>query len=133
MTKFAAALGRPLAVLGLALALGACAKNTARTRASTAPMARGGGAGGGPGSYQEFSSSVGDRVFFETDQTDVNERGRRRSTSRPIGSTATAATVSRSRATPTSAARANTISRSARAAPRTVKNYLVAKGVSPRA
>ena len=43
---------------------------------------------------------------------------RRRSTSRRRGSISTTNTASPSRATPTSAARANTISRSARAAPR---------------
>ncbi len=32
------------------------------------------GAGGGPGSYQEFAGSVGDRVFFDTDQTDLSDR-----------------------------------------------------------
>ncbi len=65
-----------VAAVDLALALGACAKNAAETRGSTARLWRGGGgAATGPGSYQEFSSQVGDRVFFETDQTDLNERG----------------------------------------------------------
>ena len=60
------------AVLGLALALGACAKNTAESDGLNGAAY---GAGAGPGSYQEFSSSVGDRVFFDTDQTDVSDRG----------------------------------------------------------
>jgi peptidoglycan-associated lipoprotein len=72
MPKFAAGRLPALAVaLGLALALGACAKNAADQDGLNGAY----GANGGPGSYQEFASSVGDRVFFETDQTDVNERG----------------------------------------------------------
>jgi len=74
MPKFAVArLPAIAAVLGLALALGACAKNPSESDALNG--AYGAGAGGGPGSYQEFSSAaVGDRVFFDTDQTDVSER-----------------------------------------------------------
>ena len=60
------------AVLALALALGACAKNTAETDAINGAAY---GAGAGPGSLQEFSASVGDRVFFDTDQTDLNAQG----------------------------------------------------------
>ena len=53
-------------IVGLALLAAACAKN---------PM-DGAGAGGAlgsapPGSPQEFVVSVGDRVFFESDQTDL--------------------------------------------------------------
>jgi peptidoglycan-associated lipoprotein len=74
MSKFAAArLPAIVAVLGAVLALGACAKNTADSDALNG--AAYGAGGGGPGSYQEFSSSVGDRVFFDTDQTDVSDRG----------------------------------------------------------
>ncbi len=69
MTKFAAARLPAIAALGLALALGACAKNTVDEGVSGAYGA------GGPGSLQEFSSSVGDRVFFDTDQTDISEQG----------------------------------------------------------
>ena len=67
MRKFAPVRLSLLAVLGLSLALGACAKNPADSDAINGAY----GAGAGPGSYQEFSSSVGDRVFFETDQTDL--------------------------------------------------------------
>jgi peptidoglycan-associated lipoprotein len=74
MPVIAAARWPSLAVLGLALALGACAKNPADSDALNG--AYGAGAGGGPGSYQEFSGSVGDRVFFETDQTDLTDQGR---------------------------------------------------------
>jgi peptidoglycan-associated lipoprotein len=70
MSKFAAA-RLPVVVLALALALGACAKNTAETDGLNGAY----GAGGGPGSIQEFTSSVGDRVFFDTDQTDLNAQG----------------------------------------------------------
>ena len=60
--------------LGLSLALGACAKNPADLDGLNGGLA--GGSGGGPGSYQEFSSSVGDRVFFDTDQTDLSDTAR---------------------------------------------------------
>ena len=70
MSKFTA--GRACAlVLVLALGLGACAKTPADSDALNGAY----GAHGGPGSFQEFASSVGDRVFFDTDQTDLNERG----------------------------------------------------------
>jgi peptidoglycan-associated lipoprotein len=55
------------AVLALALSMGACANN------------KGFGAGDGmganaaaPGSQQDFVVNVGDRVFFESDQTDLS-------------------------------------------------------------
>jgi len=75
MPKFAVArLPAIAAVLGLALALGACAKNPADSDALNGGYGAGGG-GAGPGSYQEFASaSVGDRVFFDTDQTDLSGR-----------------------------------------------------------
>jgi peptidoglycan-associated lipoprotein len=53
----------PLAVaLALSLAISACARNDAPNAAYGAAA---------PGSLQEFSASVGDRVFFETDSTDL--------------------------------------------------------------
>ena len=60
--KFAAA-------LGLALAGAACSSN----RNADAFGAGAGGAGGAatPGSAQDFAVNVGDRVFFESDQTDL--------------------------------------------------------------
>ena len=73
MRTFAAARA-PIIAFALALALGACAKNTAETDGPNGAYGVG-GAGGGPGSYQEFASQVGDRVFFDTDQTDLNDRG----------------------------------------------------------
>jgi peptidoglycan-associated lipoprotein len=54
----------------MGLALGACAHNTAEDLSGAAY-----GAGAGPGSLQEFSSSVGDRVFFETDSTELTSAG----------------------------------------------------------
>jgi peptidoglycan-associated lipoprotein len=67
---FAATFSRtfPLvAALAVGLALGACARN------NSADDALNGGypAAGAPGSVQEFASSVGDRVFFETDSTEL--------------------------------------------------------------
>jgi peptidoglycan-associated lipoprotein len=52
------------AALGLSLALSACAHKTDN------PTAGYGAAG--PGSVQEFNQTVGDRVFFDTDQTDLS-------------------------------------------------------------
>ena len=97
------------AALALGLALSACAHNNQNN------LATGYGAAI-PGSVQEFNQTVGDRVFFTTDQTDLSSPPRRRSTSRRHGSTSTTNTISPSRATPTSGARANTISRLAGAA-----------------
>jgi peptidoglycan-associated lipoprotein len=74
MTNTAIARLPALAVVALALALGACAKNAADSDGLNGAV-YGGGAGSGPGSYSEFSSQIGDRVFFDTDQTDLNERG----------------------------------------------------------
>ena len=65
---------RAVGIVLAALALGACAKNTAELDGLNGG-ASGYGAGSGPGSYQEFASNIGDRVFFDTDQTDLNERG----------------------------------------------------------
>ena len=52
------------ATLGLGLALSACAHSN--------PDNLAGGYGGVPGSVQEFNQTVGDRVFFDTDQTDLS-------------------------------------------------------------
>jgi peptidoglycan-associated lipoprotein len=54
------------AALALGLGLGACAHNNDN-------LAAGAGYGtAGPGSIQEFNQTVGDRVFFDTDQTDLS-------------------------------------------------------------
>ncbi len=69
-TRFARGF-RFAALFGFALALGACAN-------TNNPNAAGGygGAGGPPGSQQEFVVAVGDRVFFESDQTDLTQQAR---------------------------------------------------------
>ena len=51
------------ATLALSLALSACAHNNDNLAA---------GYGGVPGSVQEFNQTIGDRVFFTTDQTDLS-------------------------------------------------------------
>jgi peptidoglycan-associated lipoprotein len=56
------------AALLIGFALGACAKNNAD---GLDAMNGAGAAAGAPGSYQDFASNVGDRVFFETDQTEL--------------------------------------------------------------
>ncbi len=62
MTRSSIALA---AALALGLALSACAHNNPDN------LAAGYGAAG-PGSVQEFNQTVGDRVFFTTDQTDLS-------------------------------------------------------------
>jgi len=66
--KFVVALTAFMAIL----ALSACAKNTADEAAND--LAGGGYGRGGvarPGSHQDFVVNVGDRIFFETDSTDL--------------------------------------------------------------
>jgi len=55
------------AALALGLSLGACARH-ADDLAAGAP----GYGAAGPGSVQEFNQTVGDRVFFDTDQTNLS-------------------------------------------------------------
>lgn len=63
--KFAAA-------LVVAMGLAACSKNP-MTDPTGAGAPGGTGVGiGAPGSVQEFSNSVGDRVFFDTDSTELS-------------------------------------------------------------
>lgn len=57
------------ALFGFALALAACANNPNQNAGMN-------GAGGPPGSPQEFVVAVGDRVFFESDQTDLTPQAR---------------------------------------------------------
>jgi peptidoglycan-associated lipoprotein len=61
-------------VLALALALGACAKNPTDIGALDTRGGAGGAGGAGaasPGSQQDFAVNVGDRVFFESDSTEL--------------------------------------------------------------
>ena len=61
---------RIVAVLAAALAISACAKNAEEgTQANAAGMAT-------PGSQQDFVVNVGDRVFFETDSTELTPQSR---------------------------------------------------------
>ena len=63
------------AALSLALVAAACSSNkelaTGSTPGAGAGMGGVGGAGA-PGSVQEFASAVGDRVFFESDSTELS-------------------------------------------------------------
>ncbi len=60
------------AVLGAALAITACAKTPAEDPSALASY-RGAGGGGAatPGSPQDFAVNVGDRVFFESDSSEL--------------------------------------------------------------
>ena len=53
------------AVLAATLAISACAKNAEDAQANAAGQAT-------PGSQQDFVVNVGDRVFFESDQTELS-------------------------------------------------------------
>jgi peptidoglycan-associated lipoprotein len=61
--KFAAA-------LAAALAISACAKTPVENGALTGPN---GGAPAAPGSPQDFAVNVGDRVFFDSDSSDLSQ------------------------------------------------------------
>jgi peptidoglycan-associated lipoprotein len=65
---------RTLFIIAVALAasLGACARDPAQSGVAGGP----GGPGGwnAPGSIQDFTSNVGDRIFFDTDSTELNAR-----------------------------------------------------------
>jgi peptidoglycan-associated lipoprotein len=58
--------------LALGLALSACARHNADSDLAGGAGAGAGYAAAGPGSVQEFNQTVGDRVFFDTDQTDLS-------------------------------------------------------------
>jgi peptidoglycan-associated lipoprotein len=61
-----------VAALSVALAMGACSKNPNENGAGGAGGLGGMGAGAAtPGSQQDFVVNVGDRVFFESDQTEL--------------------------------------------------------------
>jgi peptidoglycan-associated lipoprotein len=65
----------PIAVLGLALLVAACARNPGGDLGGL------GGVGSGvtsatPGSPQDFVVNVGDRVFFDTDSTELSSAAR---------------------------------------------------------
>jgi len=75
MLGFKAARGFSLAAtMALALALGACAHKADDALDGVAGGYGAAGAGA-PGSAQEFTASVGDRVFFDTDSTELNAAG----------------------------------------------------------
>lgn len=63
---------RLAAVVAATLAFAGCAKNSTDDTA-LAGLGAGSGTGaiGAPGSPQDFAANVGDRVFFESDQTDL--------------------------------------------------------------
>jgi peptidoglycan-associated lipoprotein len=65
------------AVLGATLALGACASNPLDQQAQNGAGGMGGMAGAStPGSAQDFVVNVGDRVFFESDSTELTMQSR---------------------------------------------------------
>ena len=97
------------AVLAVALTMGACANKNVGSDAMASAAT--------PGSQQDFVVNVGDRVFFESDQTDLSPQAIATLKSRRSGCRPITATPSPSKAMPTSAAPANTTSRSAPAAP----------------
>ena len=100
-----------VAVLGIALSMGACASKNPLDGNAMASAAT-------PGSQQDFVVNVGDRVFFENDQSDLTPQGNSQPwTGRSSGCSSTTATPSPSKVMPMSAALANTTLRSVRGAP----------------
>lgn len=66
--------GRAAFVLMFAMALAACAQNQNQVGENT--IAAAGVPAAGAGSLQEFEVTVGDRVFFETDSSDLTAAAR---------------------------------------------------------
>lgn len=67
--------GMKLGVVALtALALTACATKQAATTSSTGPATT--GSTFAPGSVEQFTQEVGDRVFFDYDRYDIKDEGR---------------------------------------------------------
>jgi peptidoglycan-associated lipoprotein len=58
--------------LSLALAMGACARNAADEGAGAGAGSRFGAGAATPGSVQDFATNVGDRVFFDSDSSELN-------------------------------------------------------------
>ncbi len=62
---------RLAAILALGLTLAACARGTGDMAGAGAGGAGGAAGSATPGTTQDFSINVGDRVFFETDSSDL--------------------------------------------------------------
>ncbi len=65
-----------VAVIAAAALLSACAKNPAGEPGGLGLGMNGGAGAATPGSSQDFVVNVGDRVFFETDSTDLTAQSR---------------------------------------------------------
>lgn len=63
------------AAILLAATLGACASKTDADGAGGAGGAFGAGSASTPGSIQDFVVNVGDRVFFDSDSSEINSAG----------------------------------------------------------
>lgn len=98
------------------LALASCAKKPPN---SAGDLGLGAGAGGAatPGSAQDFTVNVGDRIFFDTDSSSIRADASQTLDRQAQCSRAIRTTRSPSKAMPTSAGRANTTWRSALAVP----------------
>src|SRR5579863_6215931 len=72
LPRLRAKAGWGTALLLAVLALGACAKSPA----AQDPGALANASAATPGSQQDFVVNVGDRVFFETDSTELTEQAR---------------------------------------------------------
>jgi peptidoglycan-associated lipoprotein len=66
---------RIAAALVMALTMAACSSNQANQAGAGAGGGFGAGGSATPGSAQDFVVNVGDRVFFETDSTDLTPTG----------------------------------------------------------
>jgi peptidoglycan-associated lipoprotein len=68
--------GAIVTVLAAAMLLAACAKNPANEPGGLGLGVNGGAGAATPGSSQDFVVNVGDRVFFDTDSTDLTAEAR---------------------------------------------------------
>lgn len=69
--QYARGLGLAAAVVA-ALAMAGCAKDAATDNGAFGASGYGAGGAAVPGSVQDFAQNVGDRVFFDTDQTELS-------------------------------------------------------------
>ena len=76
MMKFNSGTFKFVAVVSLALALGACSKKNTTASLDNGGLGNGLAGSAAPGSASDFATNIGDRVFFEEDQVALTAEGR---------------------------------------------------------
>ena len=111
------------------LAITGCASK--KTPNNAADLGLNGAGAATPGSAQDFTVNIGDRIFFDTDSSSIRADAQATlATPGAVAEPVRATIASPSRVMPTSAARANTIWRSAPAAPPPPATILIGRGVA---